>query len=162
MCALVENLNIFGTYLKSQMPYQSWISAWITWCSKSCFPVEKLNQLQPTPWQIVCFTEFKLDIHHDILLQSVAWNLTEWHVLGGGKDVCNHDVHFCLQTLPCSACDKFNALQTDSLPSLMPSVDRVVYCKDEAMQGMIWDGDAAEEERERENPTKTAFLQLKL
>ena len=47
-----------------------------------------------------------------------------------GKDVCNHDVHFC--TKACLLPDSFNALQTDSFTLLMASVDRVVYCKDEA------------------------------
>ena len=78
--------------------------------------------------------------------KRVAWNLTEWHLLGGGgggrrgKDVCNHDVHFCRKaSLP----DKCNALQT------WPRWDRLTemftYSKDEVCNDLpsVSDADAA-------------------
>ena len=52
-----------------------------------------------------------------------------------GKDVCNHDVHFCTKA---SVPDKFNALQTCP----MGSVDGVVYSKDEAWNDLPSLGDA--------------------
>jgi hypothetical protein len=73
-----------------------------------------------------------------------------------GKDVCNHDVHFCTKA---SVPDKFNALQTCP----MGSVDGVVYNKDEAGNDLLSLGDAddAASKWEKESKTQMAF-QLKL
>ena len=91
--------------------------------------------------------------------KRVAWNLTEWHLLGGGgggrrgKDVCNHDVHFCRKaSLP----DKCNALQTwprwDRLTELFTArMSFAMICRQSEMLMLLVP------RGERESQTQMAF-----